>query len=182
MEVEHSQRKTTMVVFGRFQPFHNGHLEMLKVAAGKADRINVLISDLPKSRHAVLKSMRSEDNPFSFEDRKAMIENALLESGIPKEKFVVEPLVRHLVNLTFNHKADQTDFQIARHGHPSEIIAFYLKVLRGRIGVLDVNSGQTFSGTEIRKLIREKGKWGHMVPPSTATRIVEKLRRAQGSI
>jgi bifunctional NMN adenylyltransferase/nudix hydrolase len=53
------------VFIGRFQPFHNGHLEIVKTALEKAKRLIVVIGS---SRAA-----RTIKNPWTFEERAAMI-------------------------------------------------------------------------------------------------------------
>lgn len=57
------------VLIGRFQPFHNGHLALLRLALAQAPLCVVVVG----SAH----SAASPKNPFSFDDRKAMIEQAL---------------------------------------------------------------------------------------------------------
>lgn len=52
-------------VIGRFQPFHNGHLDLLRHAAGIAEQVVVIIGSTEQPR-----SLR---NPFTFEERRAMI-------------------------------------------------------------------------------------------------------------
>jgi bifunctional NMN adenylyltransferase/nudix hydrolase len=60
-------QNTVAVVIGRFQPFHNGHVELINYAFNHADEVIVLIG----STNAHL----SYKNPFTFEERCRMIEN-----------------------------------------------------------------------------------------------------------
>lgn len=53
------------VFIGRFQPFHNGHLEVLKNGLEIAENVIILVGSY--------KSARDVRNPWSFEERKAMI-------------------------------------------------------------------------------------------------------------
>lgn len=53
------------VVIGRFQPFHNGHLDLVNQALDKADRVIILVGSC--------KQPRTIKNPFTFEERKGMI-------------------------------------------------------------------------------------------------------------
>lgn len=57
------------LIVGRFQPFHNGHLEMIREAAGKADSLVIAVGSSNKS--GVM------DNPFTYSERGRMIRAAL---------------------------------------------------------------------------------------------------------
>ncbi len=57
------------VVIGRFQPFHHGHMALIKAALAAAPRVIVVLGS---SFHA-----RSTKNPFTWQERTAMIANAL---------------------------------------------------------------------------------------------------------
>jgi len=58
---------------GRFQPFHNGHLRVIKDIMKESGRIAIAIAGPEKS---------DEKNPFSFDERKKMIRMALKKEGI----------------------------------------------------------------------------------------------------
>ncbi len=53
------------VIIGRFQPFHNNHLKLVEQGLEIADKVLILVG----SAYAV----RTPKNPFTFEERKAMI-------------------------------------------------------------------------------------------------------------
>ena len=78
-----------VVVLGRFQPFHRGH-EALLLAAQEWRRSNAL--DLPLII-AIGSSNREESlqNPWSADERTAMVEAWLSESGIQDVKIVSIP-------------------------------------------------------------------------------------------
>jgi len=64
---------------GRFQPFHKGHLHAIKKLLERFDEVVVVIGSAEKSN--------TRENPFSFEERKRMIQNELGERcriiGVP---------------------------------------------------------------------------------------------------
>lgn len=70
-------RKVTALFVGRFQPFHKGHLHAIKYILANFDEVVIGIGTSNKSD--------TSDNPFSFEERKTIIE----ESGI---KFKIIPV------------------------------------------------------------------------------------------
>jgi len=58
----------TLVLIGRFQPFHTAHLEIVKRATVLADQIVIIVGSSLQPR--------TYKNPFTFEERKAMIKSA----------------------------------------------------------------------------------------------------------
>ena len=63
-------KKYDAVVFiGRFQPLHNAHLEIIKQAAELANHIIIIVGSANQPR--------TFKNPFSFEERKYLIEKSL---------------------------------------------------------------------------------------------------------
>ena len=60
--------KTALFVT-RAQPFHIGHLKVIKWILKKYDKIVIVIGSSQESK--------TEKNPFTFEQRKRMIENTL---------------------------------------------------------------------------------------------------------
>jgi len=59
---------------GRFQPFHKGHLELIKQIAKQVGKVFLVIGSSQESD--------TKDNPFSFVERKEMIEKSLSSAGI----------------------------------------------------------------------------------------------------
>jgi len=68
------------VVIGRFQPFHHGHAALLKLALDTAPRVVVVLGS---SFHA-----RSPKNPFTWQERAAMIANTLAEADRERVSYV----------------------------------------------------------------------------------------------
>lgn len=71
------------VFIGRFQPIHNGHLTVMQDLSQNFDEVVILIGS---SQYAGTK-----DNPFSFAERKTMIEQ-LLKKHLPQLKYYIIPL------------------------------------------------------------------------------------------
>jgi bifunctional NMN adenylyltransferase/nudix hydrolase len=57
------------VVIGRFQPFHNGHLELINAAFAQCDRVIVVLGSA--------RSARTTKNPWRAEEREEMIRASL---------------------------------------------------------------------------------------------------------
>lgn len=68
------------VLIGRFQPFHNGHAALLAKALETAPRVVVLLGSAFSARNA--------KNPFSWEERAAMIACTLSEADRERVSFL----------------------------------------------------------------------------------------------
>ena len=78
------------LLIGRFQPFHNGHLEVVRKISKASGRMTIGIGSAQYS-HTV-------NNPFTAGERYMMISNALRESKIDNAYIVpMEDLNRHSV-------------------------------------------------------------------------------------
>jgi len=65
------------IFIGRFQPFHKGHLETVKwIAKKKSEKVIIVIGSAQE--------FATKENPFSFSERKAMVQDALLNAKIKK--------------------------------------------------------------------------------------------------
>lgn len=60
---------STALFVGRFQPFHNGHVEVIKEILHKHDHVNIVIGSSQFSH--------TEENPFSAVEREEMIRDTL---------------------------------------------------------------------------------------------------------
>src|SRR4051812_45474626 len=86
-------------VHGRFQPFHNGHLEYVLRAKGLCQRLIVGITnpdpkwiqpeDYSAHRH------EPESNPFTYLERTLMIRDSLLDEGLHPQAFLIVPFPIH---------------------------------------------------------------------------------------
>ena len=69
---------------GRFQPFHNGHLEAVKYALRKIDYLYIVVGSAQKSHE--------RDNPFTAGERIMMIKAALNEAGVDANRWMLIPV------------------------------------------------------------------------------------------
>ena len=85
------QKLNDLTVFiGRFSPFHNGHSSVLFEALKISEAVVVLIGSS--------KQARTTKNPFTFEERKAMIEAWAENLQIARYKLLVLPIYDHPYN------------------------------------------------------------------------------------
>jgi len=69
---------------GRFQPFHKGHLSAIQWILRNFDFVVIGVGSSQESR--------TRKNPFSFNERKKMIERTLKAYGIKKSKYRIVPI------------------------------------------------------------------------------------------
>lgn len=143
---------------GRFQPFHLGHLYALSQI-----REPEIIIGIGSAQYS-----RTEDNPYTFEERKRMIEEVLEEGqatilAIP-DIHDEEKWVEHVLDIT-------GPIDVVYTGNA------WVKELFGKEGqhVQDLIIKNPYSGTTIRRLIREDSPaWKEMLPEHIAE-IIEKI-------
>ncbi len=70
--------KTALFVT-RAQPFHLGHLKVIEWILKKYDKVIIVIGSSQESN--------TEKNPFTFEERKEMINKTLKSEGIKKDRY-----------------------------------------------------------------------------------------------
>ena len=71
------------IFIGRFQPLHRGHLKAIKWILKKAKEISIIIGSSQESL--------TKNNPFSFQERKEMIEKTLKAEKIKNFKIYGMP-------------------------------------------------------------------------------------------
>src|SRR5580700_4394306 len=82
-------------VHGRFQPFHNDHLEYALAAKERCEFLWVGITkyDIAPSEASPLARARErpDHNPLTYFERITLITRALNEAGVPRECFAFVP-------------------------------------------------------------------------------------------
>lgn len=75
---------TKILFIGRFQPLHNGHVSALKQALSLCDFLLVGIGSSQAENH--------RKNPFSYKERKRMLELALKKLKVSPRKYRIIPI------------------------------------------------------------------------------------------
>lgn len=152
------------LIVGRFQPFHNGHIEIIKQILKEWDSIIVGIGSAQYS-HTLT-------NPFTAGERHLMISSSLESEGIfnfylvPIEDVNSNPLwVAHVEALTPNFDAIYTNNALVKR-------LFYEAGYKAES--LPMINRSRWSGTQIRKKMIDGGKWKEDVPKEVA-RIIEEI-------
>jgi nicotinamide-nucleotide adenylyltransferase len=150
---------------GRFQPYHLGHQAVLKKIAEEVEEIVIVIGSAQDSH--------TSENPFTGGERVEMIYAALSESDL-RERCVVTPLqdikrnsvwVSHLQSMV-------PRFDVVYSNNP--LVVQLISEAGIQIRKPPMYQRDLYSGTAIRKLMRENGDWAGLVPAAVARFIEEK--------
>jgi len=150
---------------GRFQPYHLGHQAVLEKIAEEVEEILIVIGSAQESH--------TPENPFTGGERMDMIYAALGESNL-RERSIVTPLqdiqrnsvwVSHLQSMV-------PRFDMVYSNNP--LVIQLISEAGIQIRKSPMFQRDLYSGTAIRKLMREKGDWTGLVPAAVAAFIEER--------
>ncbi len=124
-------KKPTVLLLGRWQPWHEGHLALFERAIVKTGQVVIQVRDVKDSSGGE----GQEDNPFSFEQISEDITKKLSKSGyVINEDYIIQ-LVPNITNITYGRGVG---YSIEEESFESEI--------------------ESISATKIRKRLRDEGK------------------------
>ena len=124
-------KRPTVMLLGRWQPWHDGHLALFKKAIAKTGQVAIHVRDVKDSSGGE----GQEDNPFSYEEiSKDISEKLLLEGYKVNEDFIIQ-LVPNITNITYGRGVG---YKIEQESFESVI--------------------ESISATKIRKELRNEGK------------------------
>ena len=124
-------KKPTVLLLGRWQPWHDGHLALFKRAISKTGQVVIQVRDVKNSSGG----KGQDDNPFSFSEISKDIEKKLLVSGFKLNEDYIIQFVPNITNITYGRGVG---YKIDKESFDSDI--------------------ESISATKIRKSLREKGK------------------------
>ena len=124
-------KKPTVLLLGRWQPWHDGHLALFKRAISKTGQVVIQVRDVKNSSGG----KDQDDNPFSFSEISKDIEKKLLVSGFKLNEDYIIQFVPNITNITYGRGVG---YKIEQESFDSDI--------------------ESISATKIRKSLREKGK------------------------
>ena len=124
-------KKPTVLLLGRWQPWHDGHLALFERAHAKTGQVVIQVRDVKDSSGGV----GQEDNPFSFEQISEDISKKLSKSGYTINVDYIIQFVPNITNITYGRGV----------GYKIEKESFDSKT-------------ESISATNIRKTLRDEGK------------------------
>ncbi len=151
------------LIIGRFQPFHRGHLEVIKYIVSKYKDVIVGIGSAQYS-HTL-------ENPFTAGERHLMISRSLESEGIHNYYLVpIEDLHRNSIWVA-HVESIAPPFDVVFANNP--LIKRLFEERGYKIEAPPFYDRKQYSAREIRRRIIEGELWEHLVPEAVASTIKE---------
>lgn len=155
------------LVAGRFQPFHKGHLALVRQALSECDELIIVVGSAQFNF--------IDKDPFTAGERLLMIHNALGEAGINLSKCYIIPFNNDENNARWIGylRSQVPPFEIIYSGN--EFVAHLASVSDRSLTIRkpEFEKKDEYSGTNIRHLIASGGPWRNLVPSAVAKVIEE---------
>ena len=124
-------KKPTVLLLGRWQPWHDGHLALFERAFAKTGQVVIQVRDVEGSSGGE----GQDDNPFSYEEISKSIAAKLSLSGYKVNKDFIIQLVPNITNITYGRGVG---YKMEQEYFDSDV--------------------ESISATKIRKSLRDEGK------------------------
>jgi cytidyltransferase-like protein len=167
------------MVHGRFQPFHNGHLEYLRAAIPLCETLIVGITNPDPAATAAEKTSEHrhlpESNPYTYFERLLIVREVLRDEGVTDEGSIIIPFpvnsperwryylpkdVVHYLRVFSEWEQSKVD-RLREHGY--------------RVEILHPGIAKEIEASEVRRRMASGEDWQSLVPPGVA-RVIERLR------
>ena len=156
----------TALFIGRFQPFHLGHLKVLEWILKKYDRVIIVIGSSQESN--------TKKNPFNLKERKEMINKTLKAEKIKEYEIIEIPDV-YDDDVWVHSILKKVKFDTVFSLNPWVKRCFE----KFNIPVKEHPKFGNISASGIRRRMREKKEWEHLVPKEVA-KILKRLHSRIG--
>jgi cytidyltransferase-like protein len=160
------------MIHGRFQPFHNGHLEYLRGAAARSEEVFVGITNPDPSRVVPEPSdpvrHLPESNPWSYAERMLMVKAAAQDLGLDLARVHPIPFPVNEPELWAAYVPAGVTQYIRLFSDWGGTKLDRLREAGYEVVVLDEGSEKEVSGVEVRALLRDGGEWEALVPSGVA--------------
>lgn len=178
------------MVHGRFQPFHNGHLEYVLHALQQCDHLIIGITNPDPS--LIVQEATDRDrhlptaNPFTFFERHRMIRVALAEARCEMNQASLVPFpIHHPERWQFYCPLGTTQFVRLFSAWGREKVERF-QALGWPVVVLDGGGTKHVSGAEVRRRLLVGQGWEELVPSPVAQvlreiRAMERMRKVASS-
>ncbi len=163
---------TIGLYWGRFNPPHKGHLQLIKKILREVDRITIAIGSS--------EFKNTKRNPFNGKERKVMMEAYCKEQEIGAKRLRMIPVPD---GKSFSRSIDNLFASCS----PFDVLYTDKETIRRLIGkrvkVQRIERKGTISSTKIRDAIAKGARWEHLTGKSVA-RLIKKfggIERIQGA-
>jgi len=165
------------MIHGRFQPFHNGHLEYLRGAAEHSDEVWIGITNPDPTRikpeATDLLRHLPESNPFSYAERLLMVKAAAADLGIAPGAVHVIPFPVNEPELWPAYVPTGVTQYLRLFSDWGGTKLERLREAGYEVVILDEGAEKQISGADVRAALREGGNWEALVPAGVARALRE---------
>jgi nicotinamide-nucleotide adenylyltransferase len=168
------------MIHGRFQPFHNGHLEYMRGAAARSDELFVGITN-PDPAHVKPEATDPvrhlpESNPYSYSERLLMVKAAATELGLDLARVHVIPFPVNEPDLWPAYVPEGVTQYVRLFSAWGGTKLDRFREAGYEVVVLDEGAEKEVSGADVRAAMRDEGDWERLVPRGVA-RVLKTLER-----
>lgn len=151
---------------GRFQPFHLGHLSVIKEICNSQKNNELLYIGIGSAQDNYL-----PDNPFTAAERFIMIDTTLQKEGIKPSQYRIIP-VPNIQNYALWPRQVEIfipPFQKLYTGSTivQKLFEDYNQQLKHPYQIIFIQPTFDISASKIRSLIKNDQEWESLVPPTT---------------
>lgn len=116
-------KKPTVQLMGRYQPWHGGHTELFKRAHAKTGQVAIMVRDTGGT---------DKNNPFDFIDVKNRIVDELSKAGFDYQRDFMVLLVPNITNITYGR---DVGYSIEKEDFDKEIHKISATKIRQEMGL-----------------------------------------------
>lgn len=167
------------MIHGRFQPFHNGHLEYLRLALERSDVLLVGITN--PDPHQVAEEDTATHrhqpgaNPFTFFQRLMMIREAVREDHIAPERIIIIPFPVNLPERWRYYVPPEAHHFVRVFSAWEQAKVDRIAAAGYAVEVLSPGATKDVEATEVRRRLATGEDWRALVPTAVA-RIIHASR------
>ncbi|MCH7968180.1 MAG: nicotinamide-nucleotide adenylyltransferase [Thaumarchaeota archaeon] len=154
------------LMMGRFQPFHLGHLDLVKQILSECDEVVIAITS---SQFNYL-----EKDPFTASERIEMIYQALKEDGVNLSRCFIIPIENQFNIVTWISYLKSTLPQFDKVFSGNEYVSMLLADTGIQVITPKFLDRERYNSTRIRNLMIEDQNWQSFVPTIVAN-VIEKI-------
>ncbi|MBD3310727.1 nicotinamide-nucleotide adenylyltransferase [Candidatus Woesearchaeota archaeon] len=162
----------TALFVGRFQPFHRAHLADVKAILEDNDKVIIAVGSSQYSN--------TQENPFSFEERKEMIEDALETANIHDFEIIPVPDIHNDSEWVEHVLKNVPPFKKVYTGNRHTFDLFHA----AGYDVIMLKIIPNISSSDVRQKIAEGGEWKGLLTPPVVKFIerIDGVKRVKGLV
>lgn len=154
------------LIIGRFQPFHKGHLQLVKSILKECDELVIAIASAQFNY--------IEKDPFTAGERMLMIHEALKEGKVDLARCYIVPLINDENNARWigHLRSFLPAFDVVYTGNP--YVSMLMKNAHLKVREVKFYDKEKYNASRIRKRMLQGNTWEELVPSSVA-KVIKKV-------